>query len=124
MTRRRESEHCLEFCPASNPIARCGSAGAAVFQRAVASVRTGRCRCAAAGLQVRDSATRGRAGYGDEGEAMTMTTTMKTFWHRGAGTALVLAAAPGAWAAEVADLPGGPAKNQINLHPPVTRIAS
>ena len=55
---------------------------------------------------------------------MTMNTTKK-LWHRiGAGLAGSAAALAthAAWA--VGDLPGGPAKNQIDLHPPVTRIAS
>ena len=43
-----------------------------------------------------------------------------------AGWALVAAlAAPAAWASRtVGDLPGGPAVNQLNLHPPVTQIAA
>jgi cytochrome c oxidase subunit 2 len=43
---------------------------------------------------------------------------------RAAGASLVLGV--GAWtsvAAQVKDLPGGPAVNQLNFHPPVTRIA-
>lgn len=48
-----------------------------------------------------------------------------THWRRraaaGAGGALAWAA-QAAWA--VGDLPGGPARNQIDLHPPVTRIAT
>lgn len=48
-----------------------------------------------------------------------------TQWRRravaGAGAALAWAA-QAAWA--VGDLPGGPARNQIDLHPPVTRIAT
>ncbi|WP_428299874.1 cytochrome c oxidase subunit II [Hydrogenophaga sp.] len=43
---------------------------------------------------------------------------------RAAGATLALGA--GAWtsvAAQVKDLPGGPAVNQLNFHPPVTRIA-
>jgi cytochrome c oxidase subunit 2 len=43
--------------------------------------------------------------------------TMKTL------AAAALAAAGGAWAA-VNDLPGGPAVNQLNLHPPATQIAA
>ncbi|HSW03387.1 cytochrome c oxidase subunit II [Aquabacterium sp.] len=51
--------------------------------------------------------------------------TTKKLWHRiGAGLAGSAAAlvTHAAWA--VGDLAGGPAKNQIDLHPPVTRIAS
>jgi cytochrome c oxidase subunit 2 len=48
-----------------------------------------------------------------------------THWRRravaGAGAACAWAA-QAAWA--VGDLPGGPARNQIDLHPPVTRIAA
>ncbi len=61
-----------------------------------------------------------------------MSTTKKTVhslrnrWSalRAAGASLVLGV--GAWtsvAAQVKDLPGGPAVNQLNFHPPVTRIA-
>lgn len=51
--------------------------------------------------------------------------TTKTLCHRIAGASAGLAAmlaAQAAWA--VGDLPGGPAKNQLDLHPPVTRIAA
>ncbi|WP_395698865.1 cytochrome c oxidase subunit II [Aquabacterium sp.] len=51
--------------------------------------------------------------------------TTKKLWHRiGAGLAglAVTLASPAVLA--VGDLPGGPAKNQIDLHPAVTRIAS
>ncbi|MBI5259571.1 MAG: cytochrome c oxidase subunit II [Burkholderiales bacterium] len=51
--------------------------------------------------------------------------TTKKLWHRIggglAGLALTLAS-HAAWA--VGDLPGGPAKNQLDLHPPVTKIAT
>ncbi|OSZ73516.1 cytochrome c oxidase subunit II [Hydrogenophaga sp. IBVHS1] len=51
---------------------------------------------------------------------------MRNRWSalRAAGASLVLGV--GAWtsvAAQVKDLPGGPAVNQLNFHPPVTRIA-
>ncbi|MGE0427540.1 MAG: cytochrome c oxidase subunit II [Hydrogenophaga sp.] len=51
---------------------------------------------------------------------------MRNRWStlRAAGATLALGA--GAWtsvAAQVKDLPGGPAVNQLNFHPPVTRIA-
>ncbi len=55
---------------------------------------------------------------------MTMNTTKK-LWHRIGGTLAGLGATlatQAAWA--VGDLPGGPAKNQLDLHPPVTRIAT
>ncbi len=46
-------------------------------------------------------------------------------WHKASQVALALAAALAASAARaVNDLPGGPAVNQLNLHPPVTRIAA
>jgi cytochrome c oxidase subunit II len=58
---------------------------------------------------------------------MTMNTT-KTICHRIAGATAGLAAFLAVQAAHaveaVNDLPGGPAKNQLDLHPPVTRIAS
>ena len=58
---------------------------------------------------------------------MTMNMT-KTLCHRIAGASAGLAAflaVPAAQAAQtVGNLPGGPAKNQLDLHPPVTRIAS
>ena len=55
---------------------------------------------------------------------MTMNTMNKT-WHRVGQVALALAAATATQAAlAVGDLAGGPAKNQFDLHPPVTRIAS
>jgi cytochrome c oxidase subunit II len=55
---------------------------------------------------------------------MTMM-TMKTWMSRalqGAATTVLAGGLQAAWAA--ADLAGGPAKNQLDLHPPVTRIAS
>lgn len=58
---------------------------------------------------------------------MTMNMT-KTLCHRIAGTSAGLAAFLAVQAAQAAqavnDLPGGPAKNQLDLHPPVTRIAT
>ena len=55
---------------------------------------------------------------------MTMNMT-KTLCHRIAGASAGLAAFLAVQAAQaVNDLPGGPAKNQLDLHPPVTRIAS
>ena len=58
---------------------------------------------------------------------MTMNMT-KTLCHRIAGASAGLAAFLAVQAAQAAqavgDLPGGPAKNQLDLHPPVTRIAS
>ena len=60
---------------------------------------------------------------------MTMTTLKQALsprlWHRASQAALALAAVAGATAAwATGDLPGGPAVNQLNLHPPVTRIAA
>jgi cytochrome c oxidase subunit 2 len=55
---------------------------------------------------------------------MTMM-TMKTWMSRalqGAATTVLAGGLQAAWAA--ADLAGGPAKNQLDLHPPVTRIAA
>ena len=55
---------------------------------------------------------------------MTMM-TMKTWMTRalqGAATTVLAGGLQAAWAA--ADLAGGPAKNQLDLHPPVTRIAT
>ncbi len=58
---------------------------------------------------------------------MTMNTT-KTLCHRiaaaGLGMATLLAGPAARAAAAVADLPGGPKTNQLDLHEPVTRIAS
>ena len=58
---------------------------------------------------------------------MTMN-TMNTFWRRtrqSAQAALALAAMAASQAVlAVGDLVGGPAKNQIDLHPPATRIAA
>jgi cytochrome c oxidase subunit 2 len=58
---------------------------------------------------------------------MTMNMT-KTLCHRIAGASAGLSAFLAVQAAQAAqavnDLPGGPANNQIDLHPPVTRIAS
>jgi cytochrome c oxidase subunit 2 len=58
---------------------------------------------------------------------MTMNMT-KTLCHRIAGASAGLSAFLAVQAAQAAqavgDLPGGPAKNQLDLHPPVTRIAS
>jgi cytochrome c oxidase subunit 2 len=52
----------------------------------------------------------------------------KTLCHRIAGASAGLAAFLAVQAAQAAqavnDLPGGPAKNQLDLHPPVTRIAT
>jgi cytochrome c oxidase subunit 2 len=49
----------------------------------------------------------------------------KTFWNRAAQAGLMLGAAlVGPAALAVKDLPGGPAVNQIDLHPPVTQIAA
>jgi cytochrome c oxidase subunit II len=59
--------------------------------------------------------------------ATTTMTTMKRMTDRlglaAASLAFGLAGLP-AWADTVKDLPGGPAVNQIDLHPPVTRIAA
>ena len=56
-----------------------------------------------------------------------MITTMNHFRRAGAGCALALAAGLASFGAQAAnavnDLPGGPAVNQLNLHPPVTQIA-
>ena len=50
--------------------------------------------------------------------------TMKVLWHRLAQSGLALAATLAVQAAlAVNDLPGGPAVNQLDLHPPVTQIA-
>ncbi|MBI3155888.1 MAG: cytochrome c oxidase subunit II [Burkholderiales bacterium] len=49
-------------------------------------------------------------------------TTTRTQPLRRAALALALAAGAPAWA-QVASLPGGPAVNQLNLHPPATAIA-
>jgi cytochrome c oxidase subunit 2 len=49
-----------------------------------------------------------------------ITTTMKMLRRVGAGSLLAFGAA--AWA-QVNDLPGGPAVNQLNLHPPASAIA-
>jgi cytochrome c oxidase subunit 2 len=58
---------------------------------------------------------------------MTMNMT-KTLCHRIAGASAGLSAFLAVQAAQAAqavgDLPGGPANNQLDLHPPVTRIAS
>jgi cytochrome c oxidase subunit 2 len=58
---------------------------------------------------------------------MTMNMT-KTLCHRIAGASAGLAAFLAVQVAQAAqavnDLPGGPAKNQLDLHPPVTRIAT
>ena len=51
--------------------------------------------------------------------------TMTTLWNRCAQASLTLGALLATQAAlAVKDLPGGPAVNQINLHPPVTQIAA
>ena len=59
---------------------------------------------------------------------MTMTKTMTTLRHRLAAPALALGAALATGSALAAgavnDLPGGPAVNQLDLHPPVTKIAT
>ena len=61
-----------------------------------------------------------------------MSTTKKTVhslrnrWSALSAASATLALGAGAWtsvAAQVKDLPGGPAVNQLNFHPPVTRIA-
>ena len=49
--------------------------------------------------------------------------TMKSIPHTLASVLLLAGAWVGGAAHAVADLPGGPAVNQLNLHPPVTRIA-
>ena len=55
---------------------------------------------------------------------MTMT-TKNTLWPAAVRGALALIAASATQLAlAVGDLPGGPAKNQIDLHPPATRIAA
>ena len=49
----------------------------------------------------------------------------KTWMFRAGRSALAIAGAAAAQAAmAVGDLPGGPAKNQLDLHPAVTKIAS
>jgi cytochrome c oxidase subunit 2 len=52
---------------------------------------------------------------------------MKSISSKLASLLLNLGVAAGAWFSTAAwavnDLPGGPAVNQLNLHPPVTRIA-
>ena len=54
---------------------------------------------------------------------MTMK-TMNTLWQRaGQGALALLLVAASQVALAVGDLPGGPAKNQLDLHPPATRIA-
>jgi len=54
-----------------------------------------------------------------------MMKTTKTLWHRARQGLAALGMVVGAQAAmAVNDLAGGPAKNQLDLHPPVTRIAS
>ena len=58
---------------------------------------------------------------------MMMTTTNRLVAKARAGMAHVAVAALGALVAVQAvagDLPGGPAKNQLDLHPPITKIAS
>jgi cytochrome c oxidase subunit 2 len=56
---------------------------------------------------------------------MTCLTTLRTSWHRAARTAAALGAVClAAPALAVNSLPGGPAVNQIDLHPPVTKIAA
>ncbi len=61
---------------------------------------------------------------------MTKNTTVhspRNWWPALRATAATLALSTGAWttvaAQAVGNLPGGPAVNQLNLHPPVTRIA-
>ena len=50
--------------------------------------------------------------------------TMNTLWQRaGQGALALLLVAASQVALAVGDLPGGPAKNQLDLHPPATRIA-
>jgi cytochrome c oxidase subunit II len=50
---------------------------------------------------------------------------MKALWHKAAQFSLTLGAAMATQAAlAVNDLPGGPAVNQLDLHPPVTQIAA
>jgi cytochrome c oxidase subunit 2 len=57
-------------------------------------------------------------------DTMTMKTT-NTPWHRlGQGLLALWAMTAARAALAVGDLPGGPAKNQLDLHPPVTRIAA
>ena len=54
-----------------------------------------------------------------------MMTTMKHMTHRlGLGAMALGATLAGLPAWAVNDLPGGPAVNQLDLHPPVTRIAT
>jgi cytochrome c oxidase subunit 2 len=54
-----------------------------------------------------------------------MTTTIKALWHRAGQLGLTLGAALATHAAlAVNNLPGGPAVNQLDLHPPVTEIAT
>jgi cytochrome c oxidase subunit 2 len=66
-------------------------------------------------------------GLQEQKQAITMK-TMKILRQRTAHACLALGAALATQAAiaaqKVNDLPGGPAVNQINLHPPMTRIAS
>lgn len=53
-----------------------------------------------------------------------MMKTMKALWRRAGALGLGLAVSAMAFAQPVSDLPGGPAVDQLNLHPPVTRIAA
>ncbi len=56
---------------------------------------------------------------------MTRLTKLRTSWHRAARSAAALGAAClAAPALAVESLPGGPAVNQIDLHPPVTKVAA
>lgn len=56
---------------------------------------------------------------------MTQPTTLRKTWQRAASTAAALGAAClAAPALAVNSLPGGPAVNQLDLHPPVTKIAA
>ena len=48
---------------------------------------------------------------------------MKSISNKLASALLILGAWVGTAAYAVNDLPGGPAVNQLNLHPPVTKIA-
>ena len=53
-----------------------------------------------------------------------ITTLMNLLRRIGAGCAMAALAGMPALAAAVNDLPGGPAVNQLNLHPPVSQIAA
>ena len=68
----------------------------------------------------------GRRSDGEESLKTEVTTmkTMKALWHKVGQASLGLGAALATTCAmAVNDLPGGPAVRQLDMHPPVTRIA-